>query len=120
MRDPPITARQQVADITTQNALAWIGAYTFLSTVAFGLGGLFRGIVAPIGILVAVPLSLATGVLQWNQGIRLLPDQAALSLVQTPAYEVLVIPPGWALITLLTWAVTALTTYVLTIRVRDT
>ncbi|MFW5418472.1 ABC transporter [Nocardiopsis sp. CNT-189] len=89
----------------------WVAVYVLMSAVAFGLAGLLRSAIAPLGILVTLPVVVATGVLQWPAGLRFLPDQAALSLVGTPAYDVHELPPGTAALTLALWALLSLAGY---------
>ncbi|WP_017539747.1 hypothetical protein [Nocardiopsis halophila] len=97
----------------------WTAAYAFMSVIAFGLAGLLRGAVTPLGILITVPVVIATGVLQWPEGLRLLPDQAALSLVGTPAFEVHEIAPGIAALVLCVWSIASLVSYALAVKYRD-
>ncbi|WP_136191964.1 ABC transporter [Actinomyces procaprae] len=97
----------------------WATAYLLMSVIAFGLAGLLRSAIAAIGILVAVPVIVGTGILQWPQVLRLLPDQAALSLLGTPGYDVTALPPTTAALTLATWAGLCLATYALALCRRD-
>jgi ABC-type transport system involved in multi-copper enzyme maturation permease subunit len=97
----------------------WIAVYAFMSVTAFGLAGLLRSTITPLGILTTLPLVVATGVLQWPEALRLLPDQAGLSLVGTPAYEVHELPPGIAALTLAVWAVASLAVYAVSLVRRD-
>lgn len=97
----------------------WITVYVLMSLIAFGLAGILRSAVAPLGILIALPIVLATGILQWPQGIRFLPDQASLSLLGTPGYEVTELPPGIAVLTLITWAAASVAVYAIAVIRRD-
>lgn len=97
----------------------WIAAYVLLSVVAFGLAGLLRSAITSLGALITLPIVVATGVLQWPEGLRLLPDQAGLSLVGTPAYEVHEIPAGIATLVLAVWALLSLAAYALSLIYRD-
>ncbi|WP_017592994.1 hypothetical protein [Nocardiopsis potens] len=89
----------------------WVAVYVLMSAIAFGLAGLLRSAIAPLGILITLPVVVATGALQWPAGLRFLPDQAALSLVGTPAYDVHQLPPGTAALALALWALLSLTGY---------
>ncbi|MEE2042187.1 ABC transporter [Nocardiopsis tropica] len=97
----------------------WIAVYAFMSVIAFGLAGLLRSTITPLGILITLPLVVATGVLQWPEALRLLPDQAGLSLIGAPAYDVHELPPGIAALTLAVWALVALAVYAVFLVRRD-
>ncbi|WP_435111040.1 ABC transporter [Nocardiopsis synnemataformans] len=97
----------------------WIAVYAFMSFIAFGLAGLLRSTITSLGILVTLPIVVATGVLQWPEGLRLLPDQAGLSLVGTPAYDVHELSPGVAALTLTVWTLVSLAVYALSLMRRD-
>lgn len=97
----------------------WISVYVFMSFIAFGLAGLLRSTITSLGILITLPIVVATGVLQWPEGLRLLPDQAGLSLIGTPAYDVHELPPGIAALTLTVWAFVSLSLYGLSLMRRD-
>lgn len=97
----------------------WTAAYVFMSVIAFGLAGLLRSTVTSLGILITLPVVVATGVLQWPEGLRLLPDQAGLSMVGTPAYDVHRLPPGIAALILTVWALLSLAVYALSLMRRD-
>lgn len=90
-----------------------------IGIVAFGLSGLLRSSIAPLAILIASPMVVATGVLQWPEGIRFLPDQASMSLLGIPAYEVTELPPGIAFLTLLVWALVSIIAYWFSLVRRD-
>ncbi|AOS63162.1 ABC transporter [Actinoalloteichus hymeniacidonis] len=98
---------------------AWVAAYLAMSVIAFGLAGLLRGVVAPLAILIASPMVVATGILQWPAGLRFLPDQAGMSLLGTPAYEITAIPIGMAALALAAWASVSIAVYALTLLRRD-
>jgi len=97
----------------------WIAVYASMSLVAFGLAGLLRSSVTSLGILVTLPVVVATGVVQWPAGLRFLPDQAALSLVGAPAFDVHEIPPGAAALALTVWALVSVAAYALSLTRRD-
>lgn len=82
----------------------WVAAYTLMALVAYGLAGLLRSTIAPLTILVLVPVPVATGVFQLPEVIRLLPDQLSLSMLGTPGYAVTELPPMLAGAALTTWA----------------
>ncbi|SDN36726.1 hypothetical protein SAMN05216355_102126 [Actinomyces ruminicola] len=91
-----------------------------MSVIAFGLAGLLRSAIAALGILITVPIIVGTGILQWPQVLRLLPDQAALSLLGAPGYDVTALPPAAAALVLATWAGLCLAAYALALIRRDT
>lgn len=101
------------------NGSEWVGVYVLMSLIAFGLAGILKGTIAPLAIMIALPIVVATGILQWPEGIRFLPDQASLSLVGTPGYDVTELPPGIALLVLLGWAVLSIAAYTLALLRRD-
>lgn len=82
----------------------WTAAYTLMALVPYGLAGLLRSTIAPLAILILIPVLIATGVFQVPEVIRLLPDQLSLSLLGTPQYPVTELPPDIAAATLTTWA----------------
>lgn len=104
----------------TLNCTQWVGVYVLMSLIAFGLAGLLKNTIAPLGIMIALPIVVATGILQWPDGIRFLPDQASLSLVGTPGYDVTELPPDIAALTLLAWALLSVAAYAITLVRRDT
>ena len=81
----------------------WTGVYVLLPLVAFGLAGLARSVAVCLGALVVVALANALGFMQWPEGVRLLPDQLALSALGTPAFEVTALPAPIAACGLLAW-----------------
>jgi hypothetical protein len=97
----------------------WIAVYLLMSVVAFGLAGVLRSTIAPLAILILIPIFVGTGVLQWPEGLRFLPDQASMSLLGTPAYDVTVLPMGVAFITLLCWALLLAAVYWIALTQRD-
>lgn len=101
------------------NCVQWAAAYVFMSIVAFGLAGILKNTIAPLGIMIALPVVIATGILQWSDGLRFLPDQAALSLVETPQFDVHEIPPGLAAAVLAIWSVVAVAVYAFSVTRRD-
>ncbi len=103
-----------IADISR-----WITVYLLMSFIAFGLAGFLRSTIAPLAILMMIPIFVATGILQWPEGLRFLPDQASMSLLGTPAYDVTELPAGIAFITLLCWALLWVLTYWVALIRRD-
>lgn len=101
------------------DCLRWVAAYVFMSVIAFGLAGILKSAIATLGIMIGLPIVIATGILQWPDGIRFLPDQAALSLVGTPGYDVTELPPGIAALTLLGWSIIAVAAYAGAVTRRD-
>lgn len=97
----------------------WVAVYALMSAIAFGFAGVARSVVAPISVLVLTPVLIATGVFQWPAGIRLLPDQAGLSLLGTPGYDVTEIPPMTAALVLLAWTLVLNVAYLTTLLRRD-
>lgn len=69
--------------------------------------------------MIALPVVIATGILQWSDGLRFLPDQAALSLIETPQFDVHEIPPGLAATVLAIWSVVAVSAYAFSVTRRD-
>ena len=101
------------------DCIRWVAAYVFMSVIAFGLAGILRSAIATLGIMIGLPIVIATGILQWPDGIRFLPDQAALSLVGTPGYDVTELPPAIAALTLLAWSIIATAAYASAVIRRD-
>lgn len=101
------------------NCVQWVAAYVFMSVFAFGLAGILKNTIAPLSIMIALPVVIATGILQWSDGLRFLPDQAALSLVGTPQFDVHEIPPGMAALVLAIWSIVAVAVYAITVARRD-
>lgn len=95
----------QGAGAVLTDVARWVAVYVLMSLVAFGLAGILRSAVAALGVLVALPVVVATGILQWPSVIRLLPDQAGLSLLGTPGYDVTSLPASTALLVLVAWSV---------------
>lgn len=101
------------------DALGWTSAYMGMSVVAFSLAGVLKSAAAALGTLISLPLFLSTGILQWPEGIRFLPDQASLSLIGTPAYDVTALEPDAAAAVLAAWVGLSLALYISSIRRRD-
>lgn len=101
------------------NCAQWVLMYLLMSLIAFGLAGLLKNTIAPLAIMIGLPIVVATGILQWPDGIRFLPDQASLSLVGTPGYDVTELPPGIAAGVLLAWAALSVTAYAAALVRRD-
>ncbi|GBF74727.1 ABC transporter permease [Paenibacillus sp. 598K] len=98
----------------------WMVVYVLMSCIAYGLAGYWRNAIAPLAILVFIPVVIATGVLmQWPQLLRFLPDQAAMSVLGAPAYEMTRLPVPIALLALTGWAVVCLLAYGLALLRRD-
>lgn len=97
----------------------WITVYALMSLIVFGLAGLLRSAIAALGIIIALPIILATGILQWPAGVRFLPDQASLSLLGTPGYDVTELRPGTAGLVLIAWAMTSVAVYAFALIRRD-
>lgn len=89
----------------------WTAVYFFMALIAFGLAGITRSTIVPLSILIIIPIFIGTGIIQWPEGLRFLPDQASMSLLGTPAYEVTELPPLIALITLICWSILFLGSY---------
>lgn len=98
----------------------WTAAYLLMSVIAFGLSAVLKSTIAPLSILVVLAIFVNGGFLQWPEGIRFLPDQTAMSLLGTPAFEVTALPPGIAALVLATWAAIATAGYVIALIWRDT
>lgn len=101
------------------NTGRWITVYVLMSVIAFGLAGTLRSAIAPLGIMIALPMVVATGIIQWVDGIRFLPDQASLSLLGTSGYEVTELPVGIAALVLIAWALTSVAAYAFVLIRRD-
>ncbi|MGO2751395.1 MAG: hypothetical protein ACTIA6_15190 [Pseudoclavibacter sp.] len=101
------------------NCAQWVAVYLLMSLIAFGLAGILRNTIAPLGIMIALPIVVATGILQWPDGIRFLPDQASLSLVGTPGYDVTELPPAIAASVLTAWGLLAVVAYTVALLRRD-
>ncbi|GIN73395.1 ABC transporter [Bacillus sp. J14TS2] len=97
----------------------WTAVYFFMSMIAFGIAGIARSTIVPLSILIMIPIFIGTGILQWPEGLRFLPDQAGMSLLGTPAYEVTELPPWIAFFTLLVWGLVCTTAYWLSFLRRD-
>ncbi|MFD2115661.1 hypothetical protein ACFSTH_10600 [Paenibacillus yanchengensis] len=98
----------------------WIAVYLLMSIIAFGLAGFLRSMITPLAILIMIPIFVATGVLlHWPEILRFLPDQASMSLLGTPAYEVTELPVAMALLTLICWALLWTLAYWITVIRRD-
>ena len=98
----------------------WVTAYLLMSVLAFGLAAVVRSVVATLSVLVVPTIFVSAGFLQWPEGLRFLPDQAAQSFLGTPAFDVTELPPGIAASALLAWAVIATIAYVVALTQRDT
>ncbi|MEK4301554.1 hypothetical protein MKY30_19540 [Oceanobacillus sp. FSL W8-0428] len=97
----------------------WAAVYLLMSIIAFSIAGITRSAIVPLSILIMIPIFVATGILQWPDGLRFLPDQASMSLLGTPAYEVTELPPWVAFFTLLAWALVCTIAYWLSFLRRD-
>lgn len=117
---------QLIADVGRRSAgellldlARWVAVYVLMSAIAFGFAGVVRSVFVPLGVLVLTPILVATGVFQWPAGVRLLPDQASLSLLGTPGYDVTAIPPLTAVLVLLAWTLVLDAAYLTTLLHRD-
>lgn len=97
----------------------WIAVYLLMSLIAFGLAAVARSAIASLSILVVVAIFINAGFLQWPEGLRFLPDQAAMSTLGTPAFEVTELPPAVGAFTLVVWAVVSVCCYVIALIRRD-
>lgn len=97
----------------------WALAYLLMSIVAHGLAGLTRNTTTALTVLILIPILVATGVFQWPEGIKFLPDQAAMSLLGTPAYDVTELAPGTAALVLTGWGILAIVAHTPTLLRRD-
>ena len=59
------------------------------------------------------------GLVQWPEGVRFLPDQAAMSMLGTPAFEVTELPPVIGALALGLWALVAICGYAVALIRRD-
>lgn len=109
-----LTAPELAADIGR-----WIAVYLLMSLIAFGLAAVARSAIASLSILVVVAIFINAGFLQWSEGLRFLPDQAAMSTLGTPAFEVTELPPAVGAFTLVVWAVVSVCCYVIALIRRD-
>ncbi|WP_080874508.1 hypothetical protein [Oceanobacillus timonensis] len=97
----------------------WTAVYLLMSIIAFSIAGLTRSTIVPLSILMMIPIFIGTGILQWPEGLRFLPDQAGMSLLGTPAYEVTELPPWTAFFTLFIWGLICTLAYWLSFLRRD-
>ncbi|MFD1413607.1 ABC transporter permease family protein [Oceanobacillus jeddahense] len=97
----------------------WAAVYLLMSIIAFSIAGITRSTIVPLSILIMIPIFIATGILQWPEGLRFLPDQASMSLLGTPAYEVTELSPWIAFFTLLVWGLICTIVYWLSFLQRD-
>ncbi|MEK4304619.1 MULTISPECIES: hypothetical protein [Oceanobacillus] len=97
----------------------WTAVYLLMSIIAFSIAGLTRSAIVPLSILIMIPIFIATGILQLPEGLRFLPDQASMSLLGTPAYEVTELSPWIAFFTLFVWGVICAIAYWLSFLRRD-
>lgn len=113
-----LSSGQRLTEVVLSCA-QWVTVYLLISLIAYGLAGILRSTISALGIMIALPIIVATGILQWPEGIRFLPDQAGLSLVGTPGYDVTTLPPEIAALLLLGWAVLSLGAYTSVLIRRD-
>lgn len=97
----------------------WAAVYLLMSMIAFSVAGIARSTIVPLSILIMIPIFIATGILQWPDGLRFLPDQAGMSLLGTPAYEVTELSLWIAFFTLLVWGLICTLAYWLSFLRRD-
>lgn len=73
--------------------------------------------IVSLSILIMIPIFIATGILQWPEGLRFLPDQAGMSLLRTPVYEVIELQPWITFFS--AWVFICIAIYWLTLLRRD-
>ena len=94
--------------------------HLFFAMIGFGFALLARSIVIPITTLAALPILISTtlgGILP--RFVRLLPHEAALSFLRTPAVPAFALRPTAGLLILAAWALGLLAAAWLTVRTRD-
>ncbi|MEZ5085692.1 MAG: hypothetical protein R2722_05405 [Tessaracoccus sp.] len=97
----------------------WVAVYLAMSLFVFGIAGVLRSTLAPLVLLTTLAVFVNAGFLQWPDGLRLLPDQAAMNVLGTPSYEVMELPAGIATIVLTGWAALAVVAYMVAFLSRD-
>lgn len=97
----------------------WVGAYLLMSLLVFGLAAVLRSTIAPLVILAVTVIGVNAGLVQWPEGVRFLPDQAAMSMIGTPAFEVTELPSAVAAVALGLWALVAICGYAVALIRRD-
>ncbi|MFZ2751239.1 MAG: hypothetical protein WAZ15_13170, partial [Propioniciclava sp.] len=107
-----------VAELLT-DVVRWTAVYLLMSLVAFGLATVLRSAIAPLSLLGALAVFVNAGFLPWPEGLRFLPDQAAMNMLGTPSSEVTVLPPAIGALTLTLWALVATAGHAVTLARRD-
>lgn len=97
----------------------WVGAYLLMSLFVFGLAAVLRSTIVPLVILAVTVIGVNAGLVQWPEGVRFLPDQAAMSMLGTPAFEVTELPPVIGALALGLWALVAICGYAVALIRRD-
>ncbi|GAA1609862.1 hypothetical protein [Actinoplanes couchii] len=88
----------------------YLAAYLLLALTGYGFAFAARTVVTPIAVLAAVPILVSTtlGGL-WPTVVRVLPHEAALSLVGMPADPATALSPAAGLLVLTGWATVSVT-----------
>lgn len=99
----------------------WVGAYLLMSLFVFGLAGVLRSTIAPLVILAVTVtvIGVNAGLVQWPEGVRFLPDQAAMNMLGTPAFDVTELPPAIGALALGLWSLVAICGYAVALIRRD-
>ena len=97
----------------------WVGAYLLMSLFVFGLAGVLRSTIAPLVILAVTVIGVNAGLVQWSEGVRFLPDQAAMNMLGTPAFDVTELPPAIGALALGLWSLVAICGYAVALIRRD-
>ncbi|GGM47442.1 ABC transporter [Micromonospora sonchi] len=97
---PSLVLREALGDLGR-----YLVAYLLLALIGYGLAFTVRTVVTPIAVLSAFPILISTtlGGL-WPEAVRLLPHEAALSLLGMPADPATTLSPGAGLLVLAAWA----------------
>ncbi|MFT3875339.1 MAG: hypothetical protein QM708_02770 [Propioniciclava sp.] len=109
-----LTAPALLADIGR-----WVAVYVLMSLFVFGLADVLRSTMAPLASLAVLAIFVNAGFLNWPEGLRFLPDQAAMNALGTPTFEVMELPAGLAAITLAGWSTAAIIASVVVFLRRD-
>lgn len=110
--------RLTVTDLLTDIG-RWTAAYLLMSLVAFGLATVLRSAIAPLSLLGALAVFVNAGFLPWPEGLRFLPDQAAMNMLGTPSSEVTVLPPAIGALAVGLWALIAIGGHAIALTRRD-
>lgn len=110
--------------LVLRDALGELGrylvAYLLLALIGYGLAFTVRSVVTLIAVLSAFPILISTtlGGL-WPEAVRLLPHEAALSLLDMPADPATALSPGAGLLVLAAWAAGSVATAWILVTRRD-